>query len=153
MVRHPRAGENWMLDVGRWMLGVVLICSLLGPLRLRAQAPPQIPPGGLIQLQVQQPSVDVTTASSATASFDPPVVRPGEKNFLPRDSGHDGSSIAWSENWTRPSELAIGPACAGKRANARQQFPADDHFLYPVRARTNGQFTRPAVHGRSYGKP
>ena len=72
------------------MLGVVLICSLLGPLRLRAQAPPQIPPGGLIQLQVQQPSVDVTTASSATASFDPPVVRPGGKNFLPRDGGRDG---------------------------------------------------------------
>src|SRR5580698_2880140 len=70
-----------MLNVECWMLKILLGVLLAAPLLVRAQTPPHLPLGGLIQLQVAQPAVDVSSPVTATASFDPPMVRPGEKTL------------------------------------------------------------------------
>src|ERR1019366_8994368 len=76
-----RASGQWALNVECSMLNVLLSFLLLAPFCLRAQLPPQLPLGGLIQLQVAQPAVDVSSPVTATTAFDPPVVRAGEKTF------------------------------------------------------------------------
>ena len=66
-----------MLAVRCWLFVVGFFCFLPVPFSLLAQAPPQLPPGGLAQLQVAQPAVDVSSPVTAKAMFDPPVVPPG----------------------------------------------------------------------------
>src|SRR5262249_30340571 len=86
---------------------------LLAPFFVRAQTPPHVPPGGLIQLQVAQPAVDVTTPVGATASFDPPVVRPGEKTFYRVTVDATESSIIWPDKPSAPEKLKFGANARG----------------------------------------
>ena len=90
------------------MLVVGFCCSL------RAQTPPQLPPGGLIQLQVPQPAVDVSSPVIATAAFDPPVVRPGEKTFYRVTVAATESSIQWADEIAAPPGLKFGSAARGQ---------------------------------------
>src|ERR1039458_3798711 len=108
MAGHSHAGRNWMF-------GVVICFLLLAPFCLRAQLPPQLPPGGLIQLQVAQPAVDVSSPVTATAAFDPPVVRAGEKTFYRVIVDATESSLEWPEAISASAELIFG-------ANARGQM-------------------------------
>jgi hypothetical protein len=124
------------------MFGVVFLLMLPALVPLFAQTPPQIPPGGLIQLQVAQPAVDVTSPVTATAVFDPPVVGAGEKTFYRVSVDATESSIQWPEEISAPTELKFG-------ANARGQitqflvnkFRSLTSFIYEVRVTTAGHFT------------
>jgi hypothetical protein len=114
----------------------------LAPVCLRAQAPPQIPAALQAQLQVAQAPVDVTSPVTATAVFDPPVVRVGEKTFYRVTVSATESAIQWPEEIAAPVALKFG-------ANARGQitqflgnnFRVFTSFIYEIRPTAAGHFT------------
>ena len=142
MTRPLRACRNGMLDVECRLLHVFFWALLLAPILLRAQAPQQLPPGGLIQIQVPQPVVDVSAPVTATAAFDPPVVRPGEKTFYRVTVSATESSIQWPDEIAAPAELKIG---ARARGQITQQLGNNSRslttFLYEIHPTTAGHFT------------
>lgn len=140
MVGRSRAVRNWRLDVGGWRFGVVFLLFVLIP--VFAQTPPQLPPGGLIQLQVPQPRVDVSSPVTATAVFDPPVVRAGEKTFYRVNVDASLASIEWPGEISATPELKFG---AGVHGQIVQQlnggFRPLTAFVYEVQSSVAGQFT------------
>ena len=161
MAGHSRSRRNWMLDVGCWMLdvgcwmfGVVFRLLLLAPLLLRAQAPPQVPAGGLIQLQVAQSAVDVSSPVTATAAFDPPVVRAGEKTFYRVTVDATESSIQWPDEIAAPPELKFGQDARGQLTQfLGNKFRPLTSFIYEVRAAAPGRFVVANFTVNAYGKP
>src|SRR5271168_895439 len=87
---------------------------LLAPVLLLAQTPPQIPLAAQAQLQVAQPAVDVSSPVTATAVFDPPVVRAGEKTFYRVSLDAAESAIQWPDTISAPAELKFGPGAHGQ---------------------------------------
>ena len=137
-----------------WMFGVVFRCLLLAPDLLRAQTPPQLPPGGLIQLQVPQPAVDVSSPVTATAAFDPPVVRPGEKTFYRVTVEATESSIQWPDEIAAPPGLKFGPSARGQLTQfLGNKFLPLTSFIYEARATTTGYFAITNFTVEVYGKP
>ena len=157
-----RAAKNWALNVGCWMLAVfsrrprkiiLLTPLLLAPGLLPAQTPPSVPAGSLMQLQVAQPMVDVTTPVTAEASFDPPVVRPGEKTFYRVTVDATESSIQWPDNFYVPLVIELGPGVRGQIVqNLPGKFRPLTTFVYEARATAAGHFTVPAFNVAAYGK-
>src|SRR5690349_21067063 len=115
---------------------------LLLPLLLRAQSQPQTPASGLMQLQVAQPAVDVSSPVTATAAFDPPVVRPGEKTFYRVTVDATESSIQWPGEISRSPELQFGPKARGQLTQVLDyKFRPLTSFIYEVRATATGHFS------------
>lgn len=111
-------------------------------------------PDPLAQLQVTQPSIDVSSEVKAVVSFDPPVVRPGEKATYRVTFNALDESIQWPEEINAPSALQIRPSARG------QVFSPVGNQLMPlttlnhhVRAASNGSFTIPEFTVQVYGKP
>ncbi|HEX7571065.1 MAG TPA: hypothetical protein VF492_11225, partial [Verrucomicrobiae bacterium] len=134
--------RKWMLDIGCWWLVVSSVLGLTATFQLCAQTPPQIPPGGLSQLQVPQPPVDVFSPVNATAVFDPPVIHAGEKTFYRVTVDAAESAIAWPAIISAPAELKFGLNTHGQimrlDGNKYRPFTA---FAYEVTATAAGQFT------------
>ena len=136
------------------MFGVFFRFLLLAPFLLRAQAPPQLPPGGLAQLQVAQPAVDVTTPVTATAAFDPPVVLAGEKTFYRVTVDATESSIQWPDEIAAPPGLKFGPDARGQLTQfLGDKFRPLTSFIYEVRATAAGHFAITNFTVDVYGKP
>ena len=107
----------------------------------RAQTSLQISPGGLIQLQTAQPAVDVTTPVTATAEFDPPVVRPGDKVFYRVTLDAADAAIDWPEKILAPSELKFGTSAHGQTTqNLGNRFRSLTTFIYEVCPAVAGSF-------------
>ena len=135
-----------MLDVGCWMLNVLCCLLLFAPLGLRAQTPPQIPAAAQAQLQIQQPAVDVSSPVTATAGFDPPVVRPGEKTFYRVNLDATESSIQWPADLSAPAELKFGAHASGQITQfLGSKFRSLTTFVYEVRPTAAGHFTHHAI--------
>ena len=133
--------RKWMLDVGCSMLVVSSCLGLTATFRLCAQTPPQIPPGGLIQLQVAQPSVDTSSPVTATAGFDPPVVRAGEKTFYRVSVDATEASIPWPEKIPAPAEIKFGRSARGQMTQLQgNKFRPLTAFVYEVQALAAGHF-------------
>jgi hypothetical protein len=146
-IQHPMVGRpcvvgKWMLDVGCWLLVVSSCLSLTAPFRLCAQLPPQLPPGGLMQLQITQPSVDVTSPVTAAAMFDPPVVRAGGKTFYRVNLDATESSIVWPEEISAPTELKFGTTVRGQIMQTQNgRFRPLTSIVYEVQTTAAGHFT------------
>ena len=135
MTRPPRAGRNWLL-------AVFLILWRLAPFCLFAQVPLHLPPGALMQLQVQQPPVDVSTPATATAEFDPPVVRAGEKTFYRVNVAAAEATIQWPAQISAPTELQFGANAHGQLTELQgNKFRPLTAFVYEVQATKSGHFT------------
>ena len=135
------------------MAGVVFWLSLLVPFPLRAQAPPQIPPNALLQLQTAQPAVDVSSPVTATAVFDPPVVHAGEKTFYRVTVDATESSIQWPEEISAPG-LKFSPAANGQLTQLLgNKYRPLTSFVYQLQPETTGHFTVPNFSVNVYGKP
>ena len=107
----------------------------------RAQTSLQISPGGLIQLQTAQSAVDVTTPVTATAEFDPPVMRPGDKVFYRVTLDAAEAAIDWPEKIPAPSELKFGASAHGQTTqNLGNKFRSLTAFIYEVRPAVAGNF-------------
>jgi hypothetical protein len=120
----------------------IIFPLLLAPFCLCAQTPPQIPPGGLIQLQVPQPPVDISSPATAMAVFDPPVVRAGEKTFYRVTVDAAESAIAWPAKISAPAELKFGLNTHGQimRLDGNQYRPFTA-FVHEITATAAGRFT------------
>lgn len=107
-----------------------------------AQTSLQISPGGLIQLQTTQPAVDVTTPVTATAEFDPPVVRPGEKTFYRVTVDTAEAAINWPAVIPAPAQLKFGPPAHGQvTQNLGDKFRSLTAFTYEVQPTATGHYS------------
>ena len=142
-IQHPKlvrlhVHEKWLLVVGCWWLVVT------SPLALRAQAPPEIPPALQAQLQVQQPAVDVSPPEkiSATAIFDPAIIRAGGKTFYRVNVDAAESSFALPEKIPAPTPLKFGVAAHGQIARLDgNKFHPLTTFVFEVQPTATGHFT------------
>jgi len=146
---HPLiriSGFGFLSDFGFrasvFRLSAVFYFLLGVPFLLKAQTPLVVPPGAQIQLQVQQPAVDVTSPVTATAEFDPPVVRAGEKTFYRVNVDATESSVQWPDELPTPAELKFGSRARGMitqtLANGFRPLAA---FVCEVEAAGTGHFT------------
>jgi hypothetical protein len=148
-----RAFIRWMFGVRCSLFNVGFRCLLLAPFGLFAQAPPQLPPGGLIQLQVPQPAVDVSSPVTATAAFDPPVVGPGGKAFYRVTVSATESSIQWPDEVAVPPGLKFGPGARGQLAQVSgNKFLPLSSFVYETRTTSAGHFVITNFTVDVYGK-
>lgn len=134
-------------------LGMVLPL-LFVPFLLYAQVPLRLPPGGLIQLQVQQPKVDLSEPVTATATFDPPAVRAGEKTFYRVTVDATEASIQWPDEIAAPSELKFSPGARGQMMELQgNHYQPVTAFTYEVRATATGRFTVSNFVVNAYDRP
>ncbi|HEX5399912.1 MAG TPA: hypothetical protein VFY06_12785 [Verrucomicrobiae bacterium] len=157
-IEHPTARcfrnpKHWLLNVECWMFGVVFWCLLLASFPLRAQAPPQIPPNALLQLQTAQPAVDVSSPVTATATFDPPVAHVGQKAFYRVTVDATESSIQWPDEISAPG-LKFSPAANGQLTQfLGNRYRPLTSFVYELQPATAGHFTVTNFTVNVYGKP
>lgn len=126
-------------------MDVSLFLLLSLPLVLLAQTPPVLPPGGLIQLQIAQPTVDVSAPTTATAEFDPPAIHVGEKAFYRVSVDATESAIQWPDELPAPAELKFSAKTSGQITQMQaNKFRPLASFLYEVKAVKEGRFTVPS---------
>lgn len=128
--------------------------ALLSPPLLQAQTPVRLPAGALLQLQVPQPPVDVSSPVTAEAVFDPSVARVGESVFYQVSINAAEASIQWPGTISAPPELKFGPAGQGQLMEYfMNKFRPFTSFLYKVRATATGHFTVPDFVVKVGGQP
>jgi hypothetical protein len=129
---------------GLWVLNVLLLLLLLAPVPLPAQTQPSIPPATAAQLVMRpQPPVDNSQFKNvtATAEFDPPVVRPGEKTFYRVAVTAMGDSVEWPDQITAPAALTFGRSAHGQLTQSDgTQFHPLTEFIYEVIPTAAGHF-------------
>ncbi len=115
---------------------------MLTPFRLPAQVPPHLPNSGLIQLQVAQPAVDVSSPVTATAAFDPPIVLPGGKSFYRVNVNATESAVEWPEDLPAPAGLEFGAKARGMITQSQiNSYRPLATFLYEVTGAAAGRYT------------
>jgi hypothetical protein len=141
-VAGARPPGRWALMVECSMLNVLMLFLLLAPFRLPAQVPPQIPQAVQAQLQVAQPAVDATAPVTATAVFDPPTVRVGEKTFYRVTVSATESAIQWPAEIAMPPGLKFGASARGQITQfLGNNFRVFTSFIYEMRPAAAGHFT------------
>ena len=122
-----------------------LFLLALAPNFLRAQMPPQISPNVAAQIvMVPQPKADTSPLEniSATAEFDPPILRPGEKTFYRVAVGATENSIEWPDEIVAPPALHFGTAARGQLLQPDGvRFQPLTEFIYEITGATAGRFT------------
>ena len=107
-----------------------------------------------MQLMRSQPGVNLSAAVTATAAFDPPQVRAGEKAVYRVTFNATAISVKWPEKIPAPPGLVVQFNCSGQTmqvaGGAYENFAA---FDYDVHAAVAGQFTMPEFTVEVYGKP
>ncbi|MBC8095572.1 MAG: hypothetical protein H7Y43_07155, partial [Akkermansiaceae bacterium] len=131
------------------------LAFLVGMLSAGAQpaSPAQPPLDPLLQLMITQPSIEVTSNIQVSASFDPPMVKPGGKSIYRVTFNALSDSVQWPEKLNAPAELAL-------RSSARGQIlvPADGKlkpqttFNYHARPVAEGSQTIPGFTVQVYGR-
>ncbi len=109
----------------------------------RAQLSTRIPPGAAAQFMVPQPAVDNSPPENilATAEFDPPVVRPGEKTFYRVTITATENSIKWPDKIPAPPELRLGAVARGQLTQPDgMPFHPVSGFVYEITALALGHF-------------
>ena len=103
---------------------------------------------------IGQPKIEIPAVTKATATFDPPVVRPGQKAFLRVVLNALEQSIAWPTNLAGPPQLEMRP---GAHEQILQMTGANMEprtaFNYRIRASRPGSYTVPEFVVEVDGKP
>jgi hypothetical protein len=122
--------------------------------RLPAQpagAPPRDP---FMSLMISQPQIHISDAPQATASFDPPIVRPGERAYYRVVFNALEESIEWPNKLAAPPQLEAHPGAHGQFLQMMgASLDPRTSFNYRVRASGLGTFTVPEFVVNVYGKP
>ena len=101
-----------------------------------------------------QPKMRVPEATTVTAVFDPPVVRPGEVSFLRIVFNTLEESIEWPDKIVGPPQLEIRPGAHGQILHmSGTNMEPRTAFNYRVRASGLGSFTVPEFVVNVDGKP
>jgi hypothetical protein len=121
---------------------------------LQPEMSAQAPRDPFMSLMMSQPNIAIPAVPSATAAFDPPVVRPGEESFLRVVVTALEASVEWPTNLAASPQLKIRPGAHGQLL---QMTPATleprTAFNYRVRATSIGSFTVPEFIVKVDGKP
>jgi hypothetical protein len=111
-------------------------------------------PDQLMQLMRSQPGVDISAPVTATAEFDPPQVRPGEKAVYRVTFNATAVSVNWPEKIPAPPDLKVRFSCSGQTMQpAGGEYQNFATFDYDVRADAAGNFTMPEFTVQVYGQP
>jgi len=140
-------------DFGFRISGFVILAAFLIPLTVLAQ-PASIPPqqDPLMSLMLSQPKVDITTNVTAVASFDPPVVGPGEQTIYRVAFNALEETIDWPKKLNAPAELQMEAGAHGQIIPmlGPVQVPYTT-FNTRVRASATGDFTISEFKVQAYG--
>jgi len=138
-----RTVERRAFNIECSRLKIFFLILLFATFRAPAQLPPQLPPGGLIQLQVAQPPVDNSPLpATATAVFDPPAGRAGEKTFYRVTVTATEPSVQWPKKIAAPAELKFGNGARGQMMQLLgNRYRPVTAFTYEVRPTAAGRFT------------
>ena len=108
----------------------------------------------LQQIVRSQPPIEINAPVTASASFDPPLVRPGEKSVYRVTFNATAVSVSWPEKIPAPPELIFRKSASGQIMQpAGGSFQMFSTFDYDIRATGPGQFTIPEFTVEVYGKP
>jgi hypothetical protein len=146
---RPRAhSTSFALIICFALMGSSAFAAYLSP---RAGAnPPQDP---LFTLMLSQPRVDLETEVPPTATFDPPVVRPGEEALYRVTFQALEQTVDWPEKLSAPKELKLEPGAHGQMLQlAGGAFVPITCFNTRVQASAPGTFSIPAFEVTIYGK-
>jgi hypothetical protein len=105
-----------------------------------------------MSLMLSQPKIDITTNVSAVASFDPPIVRPGEQTIYRVTFNALEETIDWPKKFNAPPELQTEPGAHGQIIPilGATQIPFTT-FNTRVRASAVGEFAMPEFKVQAYG--
>ena len=105
-------------------------------------------------LMLSQPKIEISAPVTATAAFDPPVVRPGEKSLYRVTLSALEESVDWPEHLDGPPQLEMTRGAHGEilRMLGASYVPLSA-FNYHVRPSGTGEFTVPEFKVNVYGKP
>ena len=135
---------------------ILLMCLVLGPwsfftLPALAQLTTRDP---LMSLMISQPRIELGAPVIPTASFDPPVVRPGELSIYRVTFNALEELIEWPSQLNSQPKLELRP---GGHAQVLQMLgpfmEPRTTFNYRVRSSETGQFVVPEFTVNVYGKP
>lgn len=112
------------------------------------------PANNLLQLMLSQPQVDISSPVTATATFDPPVVRPGEKSVYRISLNAPEASIQWPEEMAAPPQLKLRRTASGQiMPQVGGTLRNMTTFNFDARAAAPGRFTIPERVAQVYGQP
>ncbi len=107
-----------------------------------------------MSLMTSQPQIAIAANPTATAAFDPPIVRPGEQAFYRVVFNALEESIEWPGKVPAPAQLEIRPGAHGQILQmAGASLEPRTSFNHRVRAANVGMFTVPEYVVKVYGKP
>ncbi len=107
----------------------------------------------LIQLMMSQPQADISSPVVATASFDPPVVWPGEKSIYRISLNAPEVSVQWLAELSAPP-LKLQRIASGEIVQqSGGMLRTSATFNFDARATSPGRFTVPEQTLQVYGQP
>ncbi|SPE54596.1 conserved hypothetical protein [Verrucomicrobia bacterium] len=134
-IRAPHSGQAAAL---------LLLLFAAFPSTLAAQAARASTPDPLMSLMLSQPKIDLATQVVAVASFDPPVVRPGQQSIYRVTFNALEESIAWPDDIGAPPKLEVRPGARGQIFQmAGPKMEPHTTFNFHVRASAVGEYTIP----------
>ena len=149
-VRLPGGGG----ERGRKMLSLLAGGLLAAAASLAAQtnaAPSRDP---LMSLMLSQPRLEIPALTTATAEFDPPVVRPGEPSFLRVTFNALEDSVEWPATIAGPPGLELRPGAHGQMLKVSGvNFEPYTAFNTRAQAARPGAFVVPEFVVRINGQP
>jgi hypothetical protein len=137
-----------------WSLAATL-CLVAG-IAVAQQPPPPQPrqPNPADVILTAQPNIDTTTPVSATAVFDPPVIRPGGAATYRVMFNALLDSVQWPEDVIAPAQLEMRSSARGQIiVPGIQGMTPYAAINYRVHATNTGAFTVPRYMVYVYGKP
>jgi hypothetical protein len=131
---------------------VLVLCAAQFPFA-QAQTPANPTADQLMQIMRLQPAVDVSAPVTATADFDPPLVRPGEKSIYRVIFSATEVSVRLPEPILAPASLTLRRSLSGQNMQpAGGAMRIFSTFNYDARATEPGVFTVPEFTAEVYGK-
>ena len=151
--RHPvRAYPNGrFVENTRTMMWALLLASLVA-IPVSAVT---VPPGqSLMSLLLSQPGIDTAAAPNITATFDPPIVRPGELSVYRITVNALQESVELPARIPAPAQLRLNAGAHGQILRmVGPEFLPDTTFIFHVHPSAIGEFTVPQFPLVVYGKP
>ncbi|MSU57198.1 MAG: hypothetical protein EXS35_03280 [Pedosphaera sp.] len=122
-------------------------------LLVRAQNPSPTESNTMMQLMMSQAPVDISSPVVVTATFDPPVVRPGELSVYRITLNATEAAIKLPAQIRVPKELTVRPTSQGQSLHAANgMIRPMTTFNHAARASRPGFYGVPAFYIEVYGK-
>ncbi|MGH7971387.1 MAG: BatD family protein, partial [Limisphaerales bacterium] len=146
----PRGGTGFTALAAT--LGLGLCFGSFGLLAQPTATAPNHDP--LMSLMLSQPRIDVDSPVSASAVFDPPAVRPGEKAIYRVTFNALEESVEWPNNLPVPSNVEVEAGGHGQMLSmAGAKLEPRTAFNFRLQSKEPGQIVIPEFTVMVYGQP